>query len=192
MSETVCSIEGCGNPCHSRGWCRTHYHRWSRHGNPITVLRSKYTPAGELMRFFTEVVLNHDGEDCLPWPYGCIDGYGVMKGRYVSRLVCEAVNGPPPTPEHVAAHSCGKGHLGCVAKKHIRWATQKENIDDKKTHGTQLRGSSSPGAKLSEAAVLSIRSLFGVMPQTQIAAKFGVSKSTISWIKLGRVWSWLK
>lgn len=33
MSE--CSIEECPNPSDSRGWCKTHYARWRRHGDPL-------------------------------------------------------------------------------------------------------------------------------------------------------------
>lgn len=57
----------------------------------------------------------------------------------VARMVCEEVNGPPPTPAHQAAHSCGKGHLGCITPQHLRWATQVENEADKLIHGTHNR-----------------------------------------------------
>lgn len=39
MSE--CSIEDCGKPCESRGYCNMHYTRWLRHGDPNTVLRER-------------------------------------------------------------------------------------------------------------------------------------------------------
>lgn len=29
-----CTIEGCHEAHHARGWCRTHYRRWQRHGDP--------------------------------------------------------------------------------------------------------------------------------------------------------------
>lgn len=31
----ICSIDGCGKPIAGRGWCRRHYDRWSRHGDPL-------------------------------------------------------------------------------------------------------------------------------------------------------------
>jgi len=37
MSERVCSVEGCDKPHKSRGWCRKHYLRFWRHGDPLTV-----------------------------------------------------------------------------------------------------------------------------------------------------------
>lgn len=30
----MCSIEGCENPKVARGWCATHWNRWSQHGDP--------------------------------------------------------------------------------------------------------------------------------------------------------------
>lgn len=34
MIYPPCSITGCDNPAHARGWCQKHYNRWYRHGGP--------------------------------------------------------------------------------------------------------------------------------------------------------------
>lgn len=34
MSESICSVDGCGGASLSRGWCQAHYFRWRRHGDP--------------------------------------------------------------------------------------------------------------------------------------------------------------
>jgi hypothetical protein len=34
MTESVCSVTGCGKPARARGFCMMHYNRWLRHGNP--------------------------------------------------------------------------------------------------------------------------------------------------------------
>lgn len=138
--KRICSIENCGNPHLARGWCCAHYNRWQKHGSPI---RGRINN-GEASRYFREVVLAYNGSDCLSWPYSCNDsGYGKMQfdGRVqiVSRLVCEHVNGPPPTPKHDAAHSCGKGHEACCTKHHLSWKTRAENMADKIVHGTSSR-----------------------------------------------------
>ena len=37
----ACTIEGCGSRAVCRGWCRMHYGRWRRHGDPAALPRSK-------------------------------------------------------------------------------------------------------------------------------------------------------
>jgi len=37
MSNSTCATEECGKPTVARGYCRTHYMRWSRHGDPVVV-----------------------------------------------------------------------------------------------------------------------------------------------------------
>ena len=34
---TECSIEGCEKPVNARGWCKAHYYRASRYGDPLAV-----------------------------------------------------------------------------------------------------------------------------------------------------------
>lgn len=37
MNAPTCSIDGCLKPAGARGWCRAHYTRWARHGDPLVV-----------------------------------------------------------------------------------------------------------------------------------------------------------
>ena len=191
-TSRLCSIPECDKPIDSHGYCKLHADRWRRCGDPLVGR----TPTGEPQRFYREVVLSYDGDECLAWPYARIaQGYGelVVDGQIclVSRLVCEAVNGPPPTPKHDAAHSCGNGHLSCVTKRHLSWKTRAENIADMVGHGTILRGEKSPSAKLTEGDVHRIRSLKGTTSQSQIARRFNVTPHTISDIYAGKTWDWL-
>ena len=34
MSESVCSIEGCGRKFYAKTWCQMHHARWRRNGDP--------------------------------------------------------------------------------------------------------------------------------------------------------------
>lgn len=34
-STRSCEIAGCTRPYRARGWCATHYYRWSKHGDPL-------------------------------------------------------------------------------------------------------------------------------------------------------------
>ena len=190
----VCSIEDCSEPHNARGWCVFHYSRWRETGNPLTPLQQ--AEKGEPLRFFTEVVCAYEGDDCLLWPYAKTQaGYGhfYLHGRLVEahREVCIAYNGPPPSDAYEAAHSCGNGHLGCCAKKHLSWKTRMENQSDRVIHGTSNRGLRQGNAKLNEAQVLEIRALGGKMKQHEIASKFKVSKNCISSILNGKNWKWL-
>jgi hypothetical protein len=163
-----------------------HYARWRRYGDPLTL---KKTADGDVQRFFKEVVLTHDGDDCLIWPYSrATSGYPQMRDkgklRQVSRRVCEHENGPPPSSKHQAAHACGRGHEGCVNRKHLRWATRRENQTDRIKHGNW-------GWKLPEETVREILSLKGLLPGKEIAAQFGVSRSFVSQLFSGREWKHL-
>jgi hypothetical protein len=148
------------------------------------------------MRFVNEVAMRHTSNDCLTWPYAknskgygslCVDGKMVRTHRYV----CELLHGAPPTPEHEAAHSCGKGHLGCIAPGHLSWKTRVENMADKLVHGSHNRGERHNLVKLTEAAVREIISLRGEETQSRLAERFGVAQQTIAHIYAGRNWAWL-
>lgn len=129
------------------------------------------------------------------WPYSRNNnGYAQINlGRgqkaLVSRTVCERRNGPPPTMAHHAAHSCGNGHLGCIAPWHLSWKTAKENAEDKNAHGTNLRGEQAPWAKLTAGQVAEIRALNGILPHAKIGEAFGVSQTLISRIIRGEAWA---
>lgn len=47
LEERICSIPDCGEPVLvlARGWCRVHYHRWHRTGDPLLV-RPPGAPGG--------------------------------------------------------------------------------------------------------------------------------------------------
>lgn len=191
-ANRLCSIPGCGKKHLARGFCRRHYGRLQAHGDP----EGGATFVGEPMRFYLEA-LQYTGEDCLFWPFGKIpDGYGVMrldgKPQLVHRLVCKHSYGPPPSRRHEAAHSCGNGHRGCVAKGHLRWALPKENAADKNAHGTHLRGTQAVNSKLDERAVASIRARLRTGESTRsIASDYGVARETVRQIGHGKRWGWL-
>jgi len=151
------------------------------------------TTRGEPLRFIREIAVPYQGDDCLTWPFARItNGYGSVwyegKVKYPHRIVCELAHGPAPSPRHEAAHSCGKGHEGCVNPRHLRWATPKENNADKVNHGTTLRGERSARAKLSAADVRQIRAQRGRETQQSLGNRFGVSPRTIEAIHLNKIW----
>lgn len=191
LNETrVCAVEGCHSPIEARGFCSKHYWRLLKHGNPL----AGGTVRGQAMKFYLDS-LAYDGNDCLIWPYAKSRGYGTVKhnGKMceVHRLVCEKTNGPPPSPKHEAAHSCGNGHEGCITKRHLSWKTRAENIADRLIHGTHNRGERHYGAKLTEEAVREILSLKGKASLKEISSLFGISEGHVSHLHAGRTWAWL-
>ena len=188
----LCSIPDCGKRAVARGWCYGHHKRFKRHGNPL----AGGTVRGAATRYFKDTVLTYEGDDCLPWPYGHIKGYGVLSvdGRqhFVSRAVCEAVNGPPPTSRHEAAHLCGRGGFGCCTKRHIVWKTPIENQADRIVNGTDQFGERNAISKLSDADVREIRAMKGMATLKAIGTKFGMTPSAIGYILRGKTWAHLK
>lgn len=192
-TASVCKIDGCGNPLLARGWCSKHWQRWSKTGDPLGL---RNTPPGTTAAFVVKDVLPYEGDGCLIWPYGrSTAGYAIMSGPspksrlLVHRHVCEQINGPSPTPEHVAAHNCGNGHLGCVHPLHLRWATRSENMLDCLDHDTHIRGERHPNAKLTEDAVRFIRA--SDASTESLATRFDVSRRTIRQAQTGQSWKWL-
>lgn len=77
--------------------------------------------------------------------------------------------------------------------ENLAWSTQKENMADKKTHGTHLFGESASHVTLSETKVRFIkRALILGISTRKLAKQLRISRSTICQIKSGRTWSWLK
>lgn len=193
-----CSVAACNGNAHrsksgARGLCTKHYARLLRHGDVLAKINAAN---GEAQDFYKNVVMHYEANDCLIWPYWRTRGYAMMrragKNRFVSRFICEDVYGDPPTPQHEAAHSCGKGNLGCVSPKHITWKTPVENQADRIVHGTHGQGERNARAKLTEAQVRQILALNGIETRTSIAQRFGVSSATVGMIHKGKRWPHLR
>lgn len=192
----LCSIPDCGKEHQGHGFCNMHYQRFCKHGDPLKTNRKTNTKQGEAWEFYLSVVLPYDGNECLIWPYDRgSKGYGRIKrkgrAKIVSRMLCEDIHGSPPTPEHEAAHSCGRGNLGCVTKRHLSWKTSAENKADMIAHGTHLSGEIHPSAKLTEAQAREILSLRGKEPAPVTAARFGIARTTVTDIQIGQNWAFI-
>jgi len=113
---------------------------------------------------------------------------GRVRTVRVAPLVARAFIGPPPFPGAQAAHNDGDRSNNRVSN--IRWATAIDNQADVERHGNRVRGSAVYGARLSEADLPAIRRRASSGERyADIADDFGVSVSTVSLIKLGKVWN---
>jgi len=188
----ICSINGCGNKFIARDMCGMHYQRWRKDADPGIVMQraQKGEPLAWLLRH-----VDSQGDECLSWPFGKFStGYGLLNlpdgGAIVaSRQMCIERHGKPLDSKMQAAHSCGKGHEGCVNPRHLSWKTRKENESDKDIHGTKNHGSRNGRAKIDEATAKAIK--YSPISHVAAAAKFGVSLPTIYDIRTGRSWSYL-
>ena len=146
-----CSISGCGAPIKSRGWCKKHYTRWLRHGDP----QSAQAHHGS----FPENLLSRTEQG----PDGCVlftgnvngDGYGILSrnNKTVSahRAAYEHFVGPIPdgmTLDHECHNrdaACEGGltclHRRCVNPEHLTPKVMGENVlaSDRSTSGRNAR-----------------------------------------------------
>lgn len=140
----------CGKPEYARGFCQTHYQRRRRRGlieqAPLygqksgrEALPKRYEQVeGTKAEVFLRGVIANPTQHCVFWPhYKNAKGYGYSADRAVHRMACILIHGDPPFDGAQAAHSCGNS--GCVNPAHLRWATQRENDEDKYRHGTRRR-----------------------------------------------------
>lgn len=112
-----------------------------------------------------------------PCGYGRITGDG---GPLAHRLSYKLHRGPIPDGLHVL-HRCD--NPGCVNPEHLFLGTHADNMADKTAKGRQgLR------AKLTKAEVVAIRTSIGV-PQQKLGKQYGVSKTLISYIRAGKLWT---
>jgi hypothetical protein len=114
----------------------------------------------------------------------------------VHRLVCEAFEGLPPSPDHEVRHLDGD-RLNNHATN-LRWGTRQENVRDTIRHGRAWsqdpnrdirRGSRIGTAKLTEADVVEIRAMrSGGATMASIGLRFGVSRTCIGHVIGGKTW----
>lgn len=175
----------------TQGLCSSHYHRLDRYGDPTAGAKAR-PPAGAPLAY----LLAHMHDGCsYPWPFATF-GTGALYPQVKvdgektpgHRLVCELAHGPPPTPEHEAAHGCNNSL--CFNADCLRWATTAENNADKLVHGTHNRGERHNMARLTVSNVREIRADL-VSTNVALAARFGVSTAHISAIKSRKYWAWL-
>lgn len=159
-----CAVPNCENPYYGRGYCNPHWQMWRLNGDPL--VRKK--PRGDAAKFYREIVLTHDKDECLLWPYSMHAGYGGItiggKRMTINRLVCEAEHGPAPSPYHKASSSCSNKQ--CVARKH--WSWKPPLLTPRKARNVLL--------------------LKGKLSKAKIAKKYGVSVKTVKSIHQGRIW----
>ena len=95
------------------------------------------------------------------------------------KLVCLTFHGPQPTSEHQVAHKDGTKTNNLPSN--LRWATAKENAEDRELHGTDPKGSRAGNSRLTGEDVLRIRAKYrkryGAL--TDLGREYGVTNACI-------------
>lgn len=73
MTDRTCLIDGCGKPVDVRGWCRAHYRKWQRYGDPLAA---KQIVGDDPARLLAYIQVGAPDE-CWPWTRSLNNrGYG--------------------------------------------------------------------------------------------------------------------
>ena len=146
---------------------------------------------GEAYKFLVDHI-DHEGDDCVIWPFCTIPtGYGMLGYMgdmwRANRLMCILAHGEPASPDLVAAHSCHRRN--CVNKNHLSWKTSTENHLDQRENGTSVTTRHGNKGALGDDQVRAIRRMAGLETNTKIAKKYGVSLDTIRRVITGECYS---
>jgi hypothetical protein len=142
---------------------------------------------------FWEKVQKTDG--CWLWTAAVKDGkhaygiFGVKAGLYPrAHRVSWMMHHDAVVPNGLCVlHECDTPR--CVRPDHLFLGTRADNAADMVAKGRGHLGEKDGNAKLTESAVQAIRELAAKrVPQTRIAAMFGIAQSTVSKIALGYRW----
>lgn len=144
MAKRTCSIDGCDSPVIGRGWCRRHYLRWYKTGDPLK-LRNEPTPLIE--RFWPKVARTDDPTECWLWTAGTDPkGYGrintgtnrtTSKNEPAPRVAWALANGMAiPAGLHVM-HLCD--NPPCCNPNHLVLGTHAANMADMARKGRHAK-----------------------------------------------------
>jgi len=112
---------------------------------------------------------------------------GKCISKRVNCLVALSFIGPKPSIKHEAAHWDGNRQNNIITN--LRWATSKENGEDKVRHGHSCRGSNNAQSKLDENSVCIIRHLYAQGAKIRaLARRFGVNRRCIKFAVSNITW----
>lgn len=144
--------------------------------------------------FLSRVLIDTNTDGCWEWCAGRDQkGYGRLKARGLPRLAHRAawvvLVGPIPDGGHVL-HRCD--NPPCCNPAHLFIGDNAANVADRVAKGRTVapRGEGSPQAKLTDAAVLSIREACAAGASLRdVAARFSISEALVSHVRRRVGWA---
>lgn len=190
MTKPTCGVPDCEVESYCRGYCRKHYKRLWRHGDPEFMAQPLFR-GSSLAEQFHHYAPDLPAAGCAEWRgRRTPQGYGVVyfgdRPHGAHRVSHEIHTGPIPEGLMIR-HKCD--NPPCVNPDHLETGTSEDNVRDAVERGRAARGTGIASSKLDEEKVHRIRSLSGVVKQRDIAASLGVSQSAISAVITGRTWA---
>ena len=189
----ICKVECCGKPARHLGFCRAHYRRFNRYGDPLAGGPHHFSDPKDALAARS---VKNPLTGCIEWTGSSESkGYGQIRidGKLVKahRFAWEIANGPIPAGMLVL-HSCDNPR--CVNPDHLRVGTHVDNMADMDARNrrvnNQNKGVDCPAAKITEDDVRAIRQ--DTRRQIDIAKDYGISQPVVSKIKLKQAWKHVK
>ena len=123
---------------------------------------------------------------CWPWNGPKNDaGYGRFKDTMAHRVAFALIHGPIPDGL-IVRHRCD--NKPCCNPQHLLVGTNQDNSNDAVERGQIARGERHGRTRLTAENVTYIRQNPQSLKITALAARFGVCKATVSYIRSGRSW----
>lgn len=180
----ICTVANCVKREKARGLCSMHYARAAA-GRDMGAPDKRAMTYDELFR---KNVGNADEKGCRNWLGGKdSDGYGLFTAKGMAtvrahRYAFQKNNGP--VDGLMVCHHCD--NRACVEPAHLFAGTAGDNSRDMVAKGRSMRGSINPKARLTEQAVIDIRS--SSAPTAELAVRYEVSVSAITKARKCDMW----
>jgi hypothetical protein len=131
--------------------------------------------------------VNHEGKKCLFWPFSKAYGHPAAVGYCgkvykPTRLMCLLAHGVPPSDQHRASHTCGRGINGCIHPQHLAWKTETEFRQNLERVGVANYGR---GGKITPTQADEIKAIGDSEARAVIAKRYGISAQRVGQILLG-------